>query len=40
MPHFTTRDGVRLYYEEAGRGVPIVFAAPELPFEKKWRKSL
>ena len=25
MPHFTTSDGVRLYYEETGSGTPIVF---------------
>ena len=25
MPHLTTDDGVRLYYEEAGSGTPIVF---------------
>src|ERR1700724_3471624 len=25
MPHITTDDGVRLYYEETGSGTPIVF---------------
>jgi pimeloyl-ACP methyl ester carboxylesterase len=25
MPHLTTDDGIRLYYEEVGSGVPIVF---------------
>lgn len=25
MPHITTDDGVKLYYEEAGRGAPVVF---------------
>lgn len=25
MPHLTTDDGVRLYYEEAGSGTPVVF---------------
>jgi pimeloyl-ACP methyl ester carboxylesterase len=25
MPHITARDGVRLYYEEAGSGTPVVF---------------
>ena len=25
MPHITARDGVRLYYEEAGHGTPVVF---------------
>ena len=25
MPHLTTDDGVKLYYEEVGAGAPIVF---------------
>lgn len=25
MPHFTTTDGVKLYYEETGSGTPIIF---------------
>jgi len=25
MPHLTTDDGVKLYYEETGKGIPIVF---------------
>ncbi len=25
MPHLTTDDGVRIYYEETGTGTPIVF---------------
>jgi len=25
MPYVTAQDGVRLYYEEAGSGTPIVF---------------
>ena len=25
MPHITTDDGVRLYYEETGSGTPIAF---------------
>ncbi len=25
MPHITARDGTRLYYEEAGRGTPVIF---------------
>ena len=25
MPHTTTTDGVKLYYEEAGSGTPILF---------------
>ena len=26
MPHSTTRDGVRVYYEEHGQGEPILLA--------------
>jgi len=26
MPHLTTDDGIRLYYEDAGTGVPVIFA--------------
>src|SRR3974377_1794598 len=25
MPHATTNDGVRLYFEETGSGVPVIF---------------
>src|SRR6202521_6048269 len=25
MPHLTTDDGIKLYYEETGKGIPIVF---------------
>ena len=25
MPHITTRDGTRLYVEEAGQGTPVIF---------------
>jgi pimeloyl-ACP methyl ester carboxylesterase len=25
MPHLTTDDGVKLYYQEVGEGAPIVF---------------
>jgi len=25
MPHLTTDDGIKLYYEEVGSGIPIVF---------------
>src|SRR4029077_42174 len=34
MPHVTTDDGVRLYYEEAGAGYPIVFVHE---FAGDWR---
>ncbi|MDH4175399.1 MAG: alpha/beta hydrolase, partial [Betaproteobacteria bacterium] len=25
MAHITTKDGVKLHYEEAGKGTPVVF---------------
>src|SRR5258705_13567069 len=25
MPHLTTDDGIKLYYEETGTGIPVVF---------------
>ncbi len=34
MPHLTTDDGIKLYYEEAGSGVPIVFVHE---FAGDWR---
>ena len=34
MPHVTTDDGVRLYYEEVGTGDPIVFVHE---FAGDWR---
>src|SRR5213595_2730753 len=34
MPHLTTDDGVRLYYEEAGSGYPVVFVHE---FAGDWR---
>ncbi|WP_108661082.1 alpha/beta fold hydrolase [Acuticoccus kandeliae] len=34
MPHVTTDDGVKLYYEEAGKGLPIVFVHE---FAGDWR---
>jgi 3-oxoadipate enol-lactonase len=41
MPHATTADGVRLYYEEAGSGTPIIFvhefAADYLSWEPQVR---
>jgi pimeloyl-ACP methyl ester carboxylesterase len=25
MPHLTTDDGIKLYYEDVGRGIPVIF---------------
>ena len=34
MPHATTKDGVNLYYEEAGSGTPLIFVHE---FAGDWR---
>jgi pimeloyl-ACP methyl ester carboxylesterase len=40
MPHFTTRDSVRLYYEETGKGVPVVFAHELTADLRSWEPQL
>src|SRR6201985_1280834 len=40
MPHLTTDDGVKLYYEETGKGIPIV-CIPELPGDvRSWEQQV
>ena len=36
MPYVTADDGVRLYYEEAGRGTPTLFAHEFLGEYRSW----
>lgn len=36
MPHFTTDDGVKLFYEEVGSGVPIVFVHEFAGDSRSW----
>ena len=36
MPHLTTDDGVKLYYEEVGSGVPIVFVHEFASDTRSW----
>ena len=36
MPHLSTDDGVRLYYEEAGSGAPVVFVHEFAGDHRSW----
>ena len=38
MPHATTADGVKLYYEEVGQGTPIVFVHEFADDIKGWAR--
>lgn len=40
MPHLTADDGVRLYYEEAGTGTPIVFVHEFAGDHRSWELQL
>ena len=40
MPHTTTDDGVRLHYEEAGSGVPVVFAHEFAGDHRSWEPQV
>ena len=40
MPHATTDDGVRLYYEETGRGMPVVFVHEFAGDHRSWEPQL
>jgi pimeloyl-ACP methyl ester carboxylesterase len=40
MPYATTDDGVRLYYEEAGEGVPVVFVHEFAGDHRSWEPQL
>ena len=40
MPYITTDDGVRLYYEEAGRGLPVVFVHEFAGDHRSWEPQL
>ena len=40
MPHIQADDGVRLYYEEAGEGVPIVFVHEFAGDHRSWEPQL
>src|SRR5258707_944093 len=40
MPHLTTDDGVKLYYEETGRGTPIVFIHEFAGDHRSWEQQV
>src|ERR1700754_4096186 len=40
MPHLTTDDGVRLYYEETGSGAPVVFVHEFAGDCRSWEPQL
>lgn len=40
MPHATTEDGVRLYYEETGRGTPVIFVHEYAGDYRSWEPQL
>src|SRR5579884_2199968 len=40
MPHATTDDGVRLYFEETGRGTPVVFVHEYAGDLRSWEPQL
>lgn len=40
MPHITDRDGVKLYYEEAGQGTPIVFVHEFMGEYRSWEAQM
>jgi pimeloyl-ACP methyl ester carboxylesterase len=40
MPHLTTDDGIKLYYEEAGTGIPIVFVHEFAGDCRSWEPQL
>src|SRR5512141_347393 len=40
MPHITAKDGVRLYYEEAGQGTPILFVHEFMGEYRSWEAQL
>jgi pimeloyl-ACP methyl ester carboxylesterase len=40
MPHITTDDGVKLYYDEVGTGIPIVFVHEFAGDSRSWESQL
>jgi pimeloyl-ACP methyl ester carboxylesterase len=40
MPHITTPDGIRLYYEEAGTGTPVVFVHEYAADYRTWEPQM
>jgi len=40
MPHATTNDGVRLYFEETGRGMPLIFVHEFAGDHRAWEPQM
>src|SRR5437763_16771096 len=40
MPHLTTDDGVKLYYEETGKGIPVVFIHEFAGDYRSWEQQV
>lgn len=40
MPHITAQDGTRLYYEEAGRGTPVIFVHEYAGDYRSWEMQM
>jgi pimeloyl-ACP methyl ester carboxylesterase len=40
MPHVTTKDGVKLYYEETGAGIPVVFVHEFAGDVRSWEPQI
>lgn len=40
MPHLTMKDGVKLYYEESGRGIPVMFVHEYAADYRTWEPQL
>lgn len=40
MPYLTTKDGIKLYYEEAGKGTPIVFVHEYAADYRSWEPQM
>jgi pimeloyl-ACP methyl ester carboxylesterase len=40
MPHATTDDGVRLYYEESGAGIPVIFVHEYAGDHRSWEPQM
>ena len=40
MPHVAARDGVRLYYEEAGSGTPVIFVHEYAGDYRTWEMQM
>jgi pimeloyl-ACP methyl ester carboxylesterase len=40
MPHISSHDGTRLYYEEAGRGIPVVFVHEYAADYRTWEPQM